>query len=191
MSSSRMNSWRIDRIQCSNWSPSRGVADVWGSNGANDELSFSIAMHPDGFSALYNIEIDFYSPDLHPFQGQEIIEEFLIEEAELILTSWWQKLEKVRDFILAKQRTLIKGMPADDVFYAAMAQIYELRAQMQPLFVNQLLCDDLSAPMTTIKERLRKAREKEFLTSPGKGMNGQGEITKKAIKLLGNEGVLK
>lgn len=188
MSSSKVNSWSIDRIQCSDWSQPGGLADVWGSNLANDEISFSMALHPDGFSALYNIEIDFFSPELHPYQGQEIIEEFLLGEVESILNLWWQKVEKVRNFIIAKQGKLIKGMPADDVFYAAIAQIYELRAQMQPLYVSQLLSEDMSAPMTTIKERLRKAREKEFLTSPGKGMNGQGEITSKAIKLLKKEG---
>lgn len=188
MSSSRVNSWSIDRIQCSDWSQPGGLADVWGSNLADDEISFSMALHPDGFSAIYNIEIDFISPDLHPYQGQEIIEKFLLGQAESTLNSWHQQVAKIREFIITKQRKLTKGMPADDVFYAAIAQIYVLRAQMQPLYVSQLLSDDMSAPMTTVKERLRKAREKEFLTSPGKGMNGQGEITSKAIKLLKKEG---
>jgi hypothetical protein len=190
MSGSRVNSWSIDRIQCSDWSRSTGLADVWASNLANDEISFSMALHPDGFSALFNIEIDFYSPDLHPYQGQEIIEEFLLEQAESTLNSWQQQVEKIREFIIAKQGKLTKGISADDVFYAAIAQIYELRAKMQPLYVSQLLSSDMSVPMTTVKERLRKAREKEFLTSPGKGMNGQGEITSKALKLLKKEEIV-
>ncbi len=190
MSGSIVNSWSIDRIQCSDWSRSSGLADVWASNMENDEISFSLALHPDGFSALFNIEIDFYSPDLHPYQGQEIIEEFLLEQAESILNSWQQQVEKIRKFIIAKQGKMTKGISADDVFYAAIAQIYVLRAQMQPLYVSQLLSSDMSVPMTTVKERLRKAREKEFLTSPGKGMNGQGEIISKALKLLKKEEIV-
>jgi hypothetical protein len=46
-------------------------------------------------------------------------------------------------------------------------------------------------PLSTTKERIRKAREKGFLTSPGKGLNGQGEITKNAIKLLKEKGYMK
>ena len=185
-----MNSWSIDRIQCSDWSQPGGMADVWASNWTNDEISFSLALHPDGFSALYNIEIEFYSPDLHPYQGQEIIEEFILGKAESTLDLWWKHVKKVREFIIAKQGKLIRGLPADDLFYASVAKIYELRAQMQPLFVNQLLSEDMSVPMTTTKERIRKAREKGFLSSPGRGMNGQGEITAKAIQLLKKEKVL-
>jgi hypothetical protein len=62
---------------------------------------------------------------------------------------------------------------------------------MFPLGVTQLLSDDMSVPLSTTKERIRKAREKGFLTSPGKGLNGQGEITKNAIKLLKEKGYMK
>jgi hypothetical protein len=189
VSNANINSWSIDRIQCSDWSQPGGIADIWASNWANDEISFSISRHPDGFSALYNIEIKFYSLELSPYQGQEIIEELLIEEVELSLKSWWQKVEKLRKRLLSLQANLIKGLPADDVFYAAIASLYELRTQMQPLYVNQLLAQDLSVPLTTIKERVRKARDKDLLTSPGKGMNGQGKKTTKATKILRKAGI--
>jgi len=46
----------------------------------------------------------------------------------------------------------------------------------------------MSVPESTVKERLRKSREKGFLTNPGKGLNGQGKVTKKATQLIAKEG---
>ena len=60
---------------------------------------------------------------------------------------------------------------------------------MAPLRVTQLIAQDMQIPLSTAKERLRKAKEKEFLTNPGRGLNGQGEITEKAKKLLRKEGL--
>ena len=54
----------------------------------------------------------------------------------------------------------------------------------------QKMCDDMGVPLSTAKERVRKAREKGFLTTPGKGLNGQGEVTEKAIKLIKKVGLL-
>jgi hypothetical protein len=60
---------------------------------------------------------------------------------------------------------------------------------MNPLLVTKLLSADMSVPESTTKERIRKAREKGFLTSPGKGLNGQGEVTQSAKRLLRKEGL--
>ena len=188
MADSRIHSWSIDKIQCSEWGYPGNIADVWASNWSHDQISFSVSLHPDGFSVFYNIEVDFSSADLYQYEVDEIVETQLLSEAEKSLETWWKRLEETRDFIKSKQSQLARGLSAEDSLYAAMAYIYFLRAQMQPLLVNQLLAQDLSVPATTIKERIRKTREKEFLTSPGKGMNGQGEITTKAIKLLKKEG---
>ena len=191
MANSRIDSWSIDKIQCSEWSYSGNVADVWASNWANDLISFSMSLHPDGFSVTYNFEVDFYSEVLHPYEAQEIVESHILGQAEQALESWWNDLSEARDFAKSKQTQMTRGLPAEDSFYAAVAYLYKLRAQMQPLMVTQLLSQDMSVPTTTINERIRKAREKELLTSPGKGMNGQSEMTNKAIKLLKMEGLIK
>lgn len=167
------------------------MADVWASNWANDLISFSMSLHPDGFSVTYNFEVDFYSEDLHPYEAQEIVESHILGRAEQALESWWKDLLEVRDFTKLKQSQITRGLAAEDSFYASIAYLYKLRAQMQPLMVTQLLSQDMSVPATTVKERIRKAREKEMLTSPGKGMNGQSEMTNKAIKLLRMEGLIK
>lgn len=190
MTDSGTQSWSIDKIQCSEWGNQGSVADVWASNWAHDQIAFSMSLHPDGFSVFYNIEVDFSSEDLDPYEAQQIIEMDILEQAEESLESWWEALKTSREFTKLKQGRIPRGLPAEESFYAAIAHLYVLRAQMQPLMVTQLLSQDLSVPTSTIKERIRKAREKGFLTSPGKGMNGQGEVTNKAIKLLKKEGFL-
>jgi hypothetical protein len=191
LANSRIDSWSIDKIQCSEWGYSGNVAYVWASTLNHDEVSFSMSLHPDGFSVPYNLEVDFYSADLHPYEAQEIVENDILGQAERALESWWKDLLEVRDFTKLKQSQITRGLSAEDSFYASIAYLYKLRAQMQPLMVTQLLSQDMSVPTTTIKERIRKAREKELLTSPGKGMNGQSEMTNKAIKLLKMEGLIK
>jgi hypothetical protein len=184
LADSRIHSWSVDKILCSEWGNPGNVADVWASNWNHDQISFSVSLHPEDFSVFYNIELDFSSAELHPYEAEDIVERQLLGEAEKSLETWWKRLEESRDFIKSKQSQIARGLPAEDSLYAVMAHLYVLRAQMQPLQVNQLLSQDLSVPTTTIKERIRKTRDKEFLTSPGKGMNGQGELTSKAIKLL-------
>lgn len=187
----RTDSWSIDKIQCSEWGHPGCVADVWASTLNHDEISFSMSLHPDGFSVVYNFDVDFFSDDLHPYEAQDIVENQILDQAELILQFWWNELTEARNFAKSKQAQITRGVSAEDSFYAAVAYLYRLRAQMQPLFVTQLLSGDMSVPITTVKERIRKARERKMLTSPGKGMNGQSEITKKALKLLRIEGLIK
>ena len=143
-----------------------------------------MSWHPDGFSVIYNIEIEFFSDDIYPYQGEEIIKEYILDDVEKTLSNWWAKVELAKTWVAPSKWQLRRGLPTDDILYASLAYLYSQRAEMFPLGVTQLLSDDMSVPLSTTKERIRKAREKEFLTSPGKGFNGQGEVTKKAEKLL-------
>ena len=150
-----------------------------------------MSWHPDGFSVIYNIDIKFFSDDIFPYQGEEIINEYILDDVEKSLSDWWASVERAKSWVIPTRWQLRKGLPADDILYASLAFLYSQRAKMFPLGVTQLLSDDMSVPLSTTKERIRKAREKGFLTSPGKGLNGQGEVTKKAIKLLKEERYMK
>jgi hypothetical protein len=99
--------------------------------------------------------------------------------------------------VIPKLRTLLtlskwqKGSGAsNDSLYAGLAYLYAQRAEMFSLNVAKLLSEDMSVPLSTTKERIRKAREKGFLSKPGKGLNGQGKVTDKAIQLLEKEGII-
>jgi hypothetical protein len=185
--STNARTWSIEKILCTNWGEASCTAAVWASNWANDELNFEIAIHPDGFLVFYNVDVDFRSDELSPFQANEVIQNQLLEDVESLLDEWWADIQLAREHMGKKGWEAPRGYAVDDLQYARLAQLYTLRARYAPLKVTQLLSDDMSVPMTTTKERIRKAREKEFLTSPGKGLNGQGEITTQAIQLLKKE----
>lgn len=188
MSQRSSNIWGVTKIQCKEWLQSGSLASVWASNWSDDSIAFDMSWHPDGFSVIYNIEIDFFSDDIYPYQGEEIINEYILDDVEKTLSKWWAKVELSKTWVAPAKWQLRRGLPTDEVLYASLAYLYSQRAEMFPLGVTQLLSDDMSVPLSTAKERIRKAREKGFLTSPGKGLNGQGEVTKKAIKLLMNVG---
>jgi len=65
--------WGVTKIQCKEWLQNGSTASIWAINWSNDELAFDMSWHPDGFSVIYNIEIDFFSDDIFPYQGEEII----------------------------------------------------------------------------------------------------------------------
>ena len=190
LAKSKNQQWSITKIQCSEWLQGGDIAFVWASNWADDSISFEISWHPDGYCVYYNIELDFLSDDVFPYQGDEIVKNYILDKADEALAKWWGSVTKMRTLLATDKWQLRRGLPSDDYLYAGLAYLYELRAKMSPLSVTKLLSEDMSVPLSTTKERIRKAREKEFLSKPGKGLNGQGEVTKKAIKLLEKEGVL-
>lgn len=143
-----------------------------------------MAIHPDVGLIFYNIGINFVSIDLSTTDAYDLVEKQLSLEANNLLEEWWPEVVKAQRFMGLKDWEVPRGYAVNDLQYARLAQLYTLRARYAPLNVTQLLSEDMSVPMTTTKERIRKTREKGFLTSPGKGLNGQGEITKKAIKLV-------
>jgi hypothetical protein len=176
--------WEITKIVSSSWHKNGNVAFVWASNWANDEIYFEMSIHPDGYSVTYNFEFSFYSAALEPYMGADIVEKEILPIAEEMLEDWWDRIIQVSALVRPKQWKTQRGLPADESLYAAVALLYSERKRMNPLKVTSLLADDMGVPLSTAKERVRKARQKGFLTTPGKGLNGQGEITEKAIKTL-------
>jgi hypothetical protein len=183
-----VSNWSITKIFCTKWGDSSSTAVIWANNWANDELNFEIAIHPDDYLVFYSVDVDFHSGELSTFQANQIIETQLLAEAESLLDEWWLEVESACRYMSQKDWEKPRGYAVSDLQYARLAQLYSLRARYAPLNITKLLSEDMSVPMTTTKERIRKAREKGFLTSPGRGLNGQGEITRKAIQLLKKEG---
>jgi len=181
------DSWSISKIICENWGQPNCIAEVWATNWSNDELEFEIAIHPDEFLVFYNVTVDFYSPEISGLQANDIIQTQILDEAESLLDQWWDEVLSARKHLSRRDWDVPRGFAADEIQYARLARLYTLRAKYSPLRVTHVLSEDMSVPVSTTRERIRKAREKGFLTSPGKGLNGQGEITKKAIQLLKKE----
>lgn len=181
--------WSIDKVVCEGWGEAGSYAYVEASNWNHDTLSFEISLHPDGYPVFYNVDVDFNSGQLTAYQADEIIRDLILDELCAKLESWWEGVIESAKNLEPKFWEVTRGLPVADIQYARLANLYQIRASMAPLRVTQLIAQDMKVPLSTAKERLRKAKEKEFLTNPGRGLNGQGEITEKARKLLRKEGL--
>ena len=185
--SSNSQMWSIDKVVCEGWGEPGAYAYAEASNWTSDSLSFEISLHPDGYPVFYNVDVNFYSDQLMAYQADEIIREQLIDELSEKLDSWWHDVIESAKKLAPKYWAVPRGFPVAELQYARLAYLYQIRASMAPLRVTQLVAQDMQVPLSTAKERLRKTKEKGFLSSPGKGLNGQGEITKEAIKILEKE----
>jgi len=182
--------WSCYKILCSDWgSPGTG-ATVWASDFSNSEVVFEISIHPEYGVIVVSQETDFRSEDWIDALDINGLPEGVLDEAINRLNNWAKELEIVKEWIDQEQWIVKPGFAVPDIQYAALAYAYSHRAEMNPGYVSELLAADMNVPLSTVKERLRKARLKGFLTSPGKGLAGQGKITSTAIKLLTKEGML-
>lgn len=187
MKSSNSQMWSLDKIVCEGWGEAGSYAYVEASNWTNDSLTFEVSLHPDGYPVFYNVEVNFYADELFSYEADGIIRDHLLDELSEKLDSWWQEVVECAKNLEPKNWAVPRGLPVADLQYARLANLYRIRARLAPLRVTQLVAQDMQVPLSTAKERLRKAKEKGFLSSPGKGLNGQGEITKEAIKLIERE----
>jgi len=181
----------ISEIFCKEWEIGSGMADVWASNYVGDDLAFSVSWHPDDFLVYYNLEVNFYLPELTPYEADDIIANQLLGEAEKTLGEWWKEITKIRKQITSPKWHLLAGFTVDESYYALLAFLYEVRKPYSSKHITECLATDMRCSLGAAKERIRKARDKGFLTSPGKGLVGQGAVTTKAIKLLEKEGLIK
>jgi hypothetical protein len=179
--------WSIDKVVCEGWGETGCIAYAEASNWTNDSLTFEVSLHPDGYPVFYNVEVNFYSDELFSYEADGIIREHLLDELNAKLESWWQEVIECTKNLGPKSWVVPRGLPVADLQYARLASLYQIRASLAPLRVTQLIAQDMQVPLSTAKERLRKAKERGFLSSPGKGLNGQGKVTKSAIQLIAKE----
>ena len=183
--------WTVDRILCSHWGDEGDVADIWCSNFAFDSVVFSMSIAPDVGPIVYDINSDFNSEDWIHLIGELGLPDGVYEEALEKLEDWATRLDKVVQWIRPPRWKASPGLAIPDVQYAALAYAYDLRAEMNPTRITELLASDMTTSVSTAKERLRKTREKGFLSSPGKGLGGQGALEKKALEILKRERLIK
>lgn len=180
----------ITEIFCKDWQRGTGVAGVWAGNYVGDSLSFSIAWHPDNQMIMYNLELDFFSPELSPFMAEEIVNGQLIQQAEASLDDWWVKITELREALNPKVWNPAPGSRIEDGYYALLAILYEIRKPFSSNYIIECMSTDVEASVAATKQRVRRARELGYLTSPGKGLVGQGKVTQKATNLVRRERLL-
>jgi hypothetical protein len=179
--------FRITSISCSKWNIGNGSADVFAGNYVGDTLEFTVDLHPKNYLVFYNLQVDFYTPELMPYMADDIINEQLLKRVEQELDSWWKDVVELQDALNPKIWDLVAGSAIPDGYYALTALLYEIRSKYSAGFIVESMANDTSATVAATKQRIRKAREKGFLTSPGKGQVGKGRITKKAMTYIRKE----
>jgi hypothetical protein len=180
--------WTIDKILCSNWNKSSGFATVWASNYSSDYVVFELALHPQHGPIITSIDSNFASAEWHKEIGANGLPEGLEDDAIQRLKKWAKELEVIKKWIEEKKWNYVPGVAIQEVQYASLAFAYQHRAKMNPGRVSELLAEDMNCSLSTTKERIRKCRNLDFLSNPGKGKRGAGKVTNKAKNLLKKEG---
>ena len=177
----------INQISCGNWEIGKGTADVFAGNYVGDTIEFTVALHPKRYLVAYNIEVNFYTPELSSYMADDIIKSQLLIVIEKNLGAWWKEVTEMRYALNPKMWDLVAGSAILDGYYALIALLYEVRSKYSGGFIVECIAADTGATVAATRQRIRKAREKGFLTSPGKGQVGQGRITSKAMTLIRKE----
>lgn len=184
------NMWTLDSIKCESWKHMSDSAIVELSNFASDSITFQVVRHKNGDAIPLNIEEDFRSEDAMMFADAESVVQDFVIKVQKELELWAQNIEIAKSWLQPSTWLIKRGLAVEDIQYAALAYLYDLRASKYEKQIVEALAQDMQTKASTVKERIRKARDKGFLSAPGRGAGGQGEITNEAIKLLKKEGML-
>jgi cell division protein YceG involved in septum cleavage len=160
------------------------------SNFAFDSITFQVVRHKNGDAIPLNIEADLNSEDAQMYVDAESVVQDFVGQIQKELEFWAKNIEIAQGWLEPTTWNVKRGLAVADIQYAALAFLYDLRASKYENQIVETLAKDMQTKASTVKERIRKAREKGFLSTPGRGAGGQGEITTEATKLLKKEGML-
>jgi hypothetical protein len=183
-------SWSFRIKRCKSWEYQWDTVWVEASNYVGDSIDFLVTLHQDDYPIAYDFDSSFMSNSFLPFQAEEVVNDYILNDIDVFLKAWQNRISNLRNEVLPRKWPESKGYAADDYLYAVVAKLYEERASVGDSSITESLASDMKVSSSTAKERIRKAREKEFLSRPGKGAGGQAEITKKAIKTLTERGLI-
>ncbi len=183
--------WRIDSIQCSSWKNTNDVANVELSNFAMDSVSFQVVRTPDGDIVPFNSTSDFRSEDWYFWTSEADAIDSQILKVDEELNQWQSNIDIATQWLQPDKWFVKRGQAVDESLWAGLAYLFNLRASMFEPKIIEALAGDMKINVSLAKERIRKLRDKGFLSIAGRGNAGEGEITKKAIEILIEKGLIK
>ena len=186
-----ISSWSIDSIQCSRWKNANDVANIEISNFAMDSVSFQVVRTPDGDIVPISSTSNFMSKDWTLWTSESDAIDSVILEVDKELNEWQANVDKTIRLIQPGNWLVRRGQAVDDTIWASLAYLFELRASMFESKIVEALASDMKVEPLLAKERLRKLRDKGFLSVAGRGNAGEGSITKSAIEVLIERGLMK
>jgi hypothetical protein len=190
MGMAEISTWSIDHIQCSRWKESNDTANIQISNYAGDSISFQAVRHPDGFLIAFDASPDFRSEDWYLYTSEADAIESQCIQIELELNQWQANIDIAKEWVVPDNWFVRKGQKVNDEIWAGLAYLFELRASMFEAKIIEALALDMKVDVALAKERIRKLRDKGFLSLAGKGNSTEGRITKSAMQVLIERGLM-
>ncbi len=190
MGKEEISSWSIDRIQCSSWKNTNDVANIMMSNFAMDSISFQVVRTPDGDIVPFNASSDFRSEDWYFWTSESDAIDSQILEIDKELNEWQANIDIATQWVQPKNWLVMRGQAVGEEVWAGLAYLFELRASMSEAKIVEALARDMKIDSLLAKERIRKLRDKGFLGMAGKGNAAEGGITKSAIEVLIERGLI-
>ena len=190
MGQSEISMWTVDSIQCSSWKEASDRANVQISNFAGDLIAFEVVRTPNGDTIPLNTISDFRSRDWYLHTNEVDAIGSLIPKIEKDLDDWQAKVHEAAGWLTPDKWRLRRGQAADEALWAALAYLFELRAEMFEAKIIEALAKDMKVDVSLAKERIRKTRDKGFLGIAGKGNSAEGRMTKDAKHILLERGML-
>ena len=190
MGLAEVTSWSIDSIQCSSWKNTNDVANVEISNVAMDSISFQVVRTPDGDIVPITSSSNFMSEDWTLWTSESDAIDSVILEVDKELNEWQANIDIATQWVQPNKWLVKRGQAVDDVVWAGLAYLFELRASMFETKIVEALAKDMKVEPLLAKERIRKLRDKGFIGTAGKGNAAEGRITKSAIELLIEKGFM-
>lgn len=184
-------SWSIDSIQCSSWKNTNDVASIEISNFAMDSISFQVVRTPEGDIVPFNTSSDFRSNDWYEWTSETDAISSILNEVDKDLNEWQANLDIAIKWVEPSNWLVRRGQAVDDGTWAGLAYLFDLRASMYESKIVEALARDMKVEPLLAKERLRKLRDKGFLSVAGRGNAGEGSITKSAMEVLIERGLVK
>jgi hypothetical protein len=184
-------SWTIESIQCSSWKNKNDVAEIAIRNFAFDSISFQVVRTPDGNIVPLNSSSDFRSEDWYLWTSEADAIKSVITDVDKELNEWQANTDIAINWVQPKNWFAKRGQAVDEEVWAGLAYLFEQRASMNDTKIVEALARDMRVDVSLAKERIRKLRDKEFLSVAGKGNAVEGSITQNAINILIEKGLIK
>jgi len=185
------SSWFIDSIQSSSWKSTNDLANIEIRNFSMDSVSFQVVRTPDGDIVPIASSSNFMSKDWTLWTSETDAIDSVILEVDKELNDWQANIDIAIQWVQPKNWLVRRGQSVDEAIWAGLAYLFHLRASMfEPKIVEALAWDMKVEPLLA-KERIRKLRDKGFLSVAGRGNAGEGSITKTAMDVLIERGLMK
>jgi hypothetical protein len=111
-------------------------------------------------------------------------------EIDKELNEWQTNIDIATQWIQPKDWFVRRGQAVDDAIWAGLAYLFDLRASMFETKIVEALAKDMKVEPLLAKERIRKLRDKGFLGVAGKGNFAEGRLTKSAMEILIERGMM-